>query len=93
MIGSPGPLVRFSERAGQWGRALHAVRGVPQADAGWTVQPVVRVWPGGSVGEGLLLLLTFCIHGVSGQNTAHRLPGTCGQRRAAQRRVYSRARW
>lgn len=47
---------------------------------------------GGSVRDNSLLFL-FCVHGVSGQDTARHVPGVSGQRRAAQRRVHSRARW
>lgn len=92
MIGCPGPLRRLSERAGQWGGPLHAVRSFPQAGAGVDSARGGVCVAGGSVGDPLMLLV-FCVHGVSGEDTTHHVPGISGQRRAARRRVYSRARW
>lgn len=75
-----------SGQAGQWGGPLHAVRGSPQAGAGVAgARGGVRV-PGGSVGDNLLSLV-FCVHGVSGQDTAHHVPGALasGEQRSVVR--------
>lgn len=46
---------------------------------------------GGYLGDNLMFLM-FCLHRVSGQDTAHHVPGVFGQRREALHHVHSWAR-
>lgn len=81
VIGHPGPL----GQGRPMGRALTCCARLPSGRCGCGRCPQWCPCARGFCGDNLLFLV-FCVHGLSGQDTAHHVPGGSG-------RALGRARW